>query len=128
LFETFVAGEIAKQATWSEADVRLYHFRTPGGREVDIVIEALDGSVAGIEVKLGASPGKKDFSGLAHLRDRLGDRFKAGVLVNTGSDTLPFGDRLWAVPVGGLWGEAPTPWSSVSEAAGAVTPTNPGGG
>jgi uncharacterized protein len=103
LFENFVAGEITKQATWSEADVRLHHFRSHGGREVDIVIEALDGSVAGIEVKLGASPGPRDFSGLAHLRDKLGDRFKAGVVVNTGAETLPFGDRLWVVPVAGLW-------------------------
>jgi uncharacterized protein len=48
LFENFVAGEIAKQATWSESDVRLHHFRTAGGREVDVVIESADGGVAGI--------------------------------------------------------------------------------
>lgn len=103
LFENFVAGEIAKQATWSESDVRLHHFRTAGGREVDVVIESADGSVAGIEVKLSASPTRSDFSGLAHLRDKLGTRFKAGVVVNTGSERLPFGDRLWAMPVSGLW-------------------------
>lgn len=103
LFENFIAGELAKQATWSQADVRLHHFRTRGGREVDILVEASDGSVAGIEVKLSASPSARDFSGLAYLRDRLGERFKAGVVVHTGSDTLPFGERLWAVPAGGVW-------------------------
>lgn len=105
LFENFVAGEIAKQATWSEADVRLHHFRTRGGREIDILLEAADGSVAGLEVKLSSSPAERDFGGLAHLRDRLGERFKAGVVVHTGADTLPFGDRLWALPVSGLWAE-----------------------
>jgi len=103
LFENFVASEVLKQASRLDRRVGLHHFRTPGGREVDIVGETNDGSVIGIEVKIGASPRKSDFSGLAHLRDALGDRFKAGALVNTGAETLPFGDRLWAVPVAGLW-------------------------
>lgn len=103
LFENFVAGELLKQATWSEQKLRLHYFRTAGGREVDIVIETRDGSVAGVEVKLGSSPTARDFSALAHLRDRLGERFRAGALVHTGPETLPFGDRLWAVPVASLW-------------------------
>jgi uncharacterized protein len=103
LFENFVASEIVKQASWLEQKVELHHFRTAGGREVDIVGEADDGSVVGIEVKLSATPRTSDFSGLAHLRDKLGARFRAGVVVNTGAETLPFGERLWAVPVSALW-------------------------
>ncbi len=103
LFENFVASEIVKQASWLERTIELHHFRTPGGREVDIVGEADDGSVVGVEVKLGATPRASDFSGLAHLRDTLGARFKAGVVVCTGAETLPFGKRLWAVPVAALW-------------------------
>jgi len=103
LFENFVATEVLKQASRLDRRIGLRHFRTPGGRKVDIVGETNDGSVIGIEVKLGASPRKTDFSGLARLRDALGDRFKAGVVLNTGVETLPFGDRLWAVPVAGLW-------------------------
>lgn len=103
LFENFVATEVLKQTSRIDRRVGLHHFRTPGGREVDIVAETNDGSVVGIEVKLGASPRKSDFSGLAHLRDALGDRFKAGIVLNTGAETLPFGERLWAVPVAGLW-------------------------
>jgi len=103
LFENFVAGEIAKQATWSETQTRLHHLRTAGGREVDVLLEAADGRIAGIEVKLGATPSSGDFSGLAYLRDRLGERFTGGVVVGTGAETLSFGDRLWSVPVVGLW-------------------------
>ncbi len=104
LFENFVASEVAKQATWYEADVALHHFRTAGGREVDLVVEARDGAVAGIEAKLGATVRERNFSGLRRLRDSLGDRFRAGVVVHTGVETLPFGDRLWAMPVAGVWG------------------------
>jgi uncharacterized protein len=107
LFENFVAAELLKQATWSESSVRLHHFRTAGGREVGIVIEAPDGRVAGVGVKLGSTPKVGDFGGLAYLRDRLGERFMAGIVVNTAPETLSFGDRLWAVPVSGLWSGAP---------------------
>lgn len=103
LFENFVASEIIKQASWLDQRIELHHFRTAGGREVDILAEAHDGSIVGIEVKLGASPKASDFSGLARLRDRLGPRFRAGVVLNTGAETLPFGERLWALPVAALW-------------------------
>jgi uncharacterized protein len=103
LFENFVASEILKQASRLDRSVELHHFRTAGGREVDIVGEAADGSVVGIEVKLSATPSKSDFSGLTHLRGKLGSRFRAGVVVSTGAETLPFGERLWAVPVAALW-------------------------
>ena len=103
LFENFVASEIVKQASRLDQSVSLHHFRTAGGRGVDVVGEADDGSVVGVGVKLGATPRMSDFSGLAHLRDKLGARFKAGVVVNTGAETLPFGERLWAVPVAALW-------------------------
>jgi uncharacterized protein len=102
-FENFVAAELAKQATWAQREVRLHHFRTAGGREVDVVLEDREGRLVGIEAKLGATPHERDFSGLAHLREKLGDKFKAGVVLNTGPRTLPFGDRLWAAPVSTLW-------------------------
>jgi len=49
---------------------------------------------------------KGDFRGLAFLRDKLGRAFKAGAMLYTGANTLPFGDRLAAVPMSGLWSGA----------------------
>lgn len=103
VFETFVATEIARQIAWQGNAPRQYHYRDRDGREVDIILERRDGAVVAIEVKSAASASSSDFRGLRHLRDRLGDRFKAGVLLYTGPSTVPFGDRLAAVPLGGLW-------------------------
>lgn len=103
LFENFIASEIAKQASWCDTDVRLHHLRSAAGREIDLVLETRDGTVAAIESKLSATVHASDFNALRHLRDRLGERFKTGVVTYTGPDTLPFGERLWAVPVSGLW-------------------------
>jgi hypothetical protein len=44
-----------------------------------------------------------DFASLRHLQQRLGDRFHLGVVFHTGKGTLPFGERLFAVPIDALW-------------------------
>jgi uncharacterized protein len=98
---SFVAMELLRQAGWADRPVDLFHYRDKQQREVDVVLERRD--VVGIEVKASATPKVNDFAGLRHLRDTLVDRFKAGVVLHTGADTLPFGDRLAAVPVSGLW-------------------------
>lgn len=102
-FETFVTTEVLRQVAWQEDVPSVFHFRDRDGREVDLVLERRDGSVAGVEVKSAASVSTADFRGLRHLRDKLGERFKLGVVLYTGEHALPFGDRLAAVPISGLW-------------------------
>lgn len=103
LLEGFVAGELRRQLTWSEERAQLSHFRERTTGEVDIVMETPDGRVAGIEVKATSLPGRKDAKGLAYLRDKLGRRFVAGLVLHTGTTGGPFGDRLAAVPMDVLW-------------------------
>ncbi len=103
LFETFVLMELVKQATWSTTHAELYFYRDSEKREVDLLIEAPSGDVVGIEVKAGASVDPSASRGLRFLRDKLGARFKLGIVVYCGEHTLPFGERIWAVPVSGLW-------------------------
>lgn len=103
MLESFVAMELVRQAELAEWPLTVHHYRDQRQREVDVVLERHSGEVVGVEVKAGATPHSADFAGLRYLRDRLGQRFKAGALIYTGSRTLPFGDRLAAVPVSGLW-------------------------
>jgi predicted AAA+ superfamily ATPase len=103
LLETFVTMELVKQQTWADARVQLFFYRDKEQREVDVVIESVTGDVAGVEVKAAASVGRADTRGLRFLRDKLGDRFKAGIVLYTGSTTLQIGERIWAVPLRGLW-------------------------
>ncbi|MDR2850548.1 MAG: DUF4143 domain-containing protein [Desulfovibrio sp.] len=100
LLESFVAGELLKQSSWTEHPVSLYHYRSQSGEEVDVVLEDRSGRVAAVEVKLAAGVASHDSKGLAALRDALGDRFVRGVIVYTGQEVIPMGDRIVAVPVG----------------------------
>jgi uncharacterized protein len=106
VLESFVAMELLRQSDWLEEPVRLYHYRDKQQREVDVIVERYSGEVAGIEVKASATVSGRDFAGLRYLREKLGSRFKGGVVLYAGSDTLPFGERLAAVPLEGLWAGA----------------------
>ena len=103
LLEGFVAMEIARQLTWSEHEVELFHYRTRDGTEVDIVLQDPTGQVVGIEVKAAMSVREHDFRGLRHLADRLGDDLLVGIVFYLGRETLSFGPRLKAMPVASLW-------------------------
>jgi len=103
LLENFVAMELRKQSAWSRARVGLHHFRTVAGQVVDFVLEHEDGRLVGIEVKASSTVTGADFRGLKALREATSARFHRGVLLYTGSEALPFGSGMYALPVGALW-------------------------
>lgn len=103
LLESFIAAELLKQSSWSEARPSLHHFRTHGGHEVDLVLEDARGRVVGIEVKSGATVRPSDFAGLRALAEVAGRSFVQGVVVYSGGEIVPLGDRLRAVPITALW-------------------------
>ncbi len=96
-------GEVRRKATWAATPPTLHHVRDRAGPEVDLVLEADDGRVAGIEIKAAAAFERRDARGPEILRDKLGDAFTNGVVLYLGDTVLPIGDRLTAMPVSALW-------------------------
>jgi len=103
LLEAFVISEIHKQRTWSELDYTLFHYRDCDKKEVDLVLELSGGRIIAIEIKAASSFSAKDFAGLKVLREILGTRFHCGIVLYTGTQALPFGDRLFAAPISSIW-------------------------
>lgn len=104
LLETFVFQELRRQASWHDDEIRLFHYRDKDGAEVDIVLERGAGDVAGVEVKASATVTAADFRGLRKLKAAAGKKFCGGVVLYDGETVAGFGDGLYAVPVGVLWG------------------------
>jgi predicted AAA+ superfamily ATPase len=100
--ENFVAMEILRHAEWSERAPKLFHYRQ-GRDEIDVVLEDRAGDVACVEVKSRASVQTRDWRALERMRDKKGKAFRCGVLLYTGESTVPLSDRIFAVPVSGLW-------------------------
>ena len=104
LLESFVYNELRKQALWVDEPLAFHHYRDKDKVEVDVVMESASGGCYGIEVKAAASLRAGDFAGLRRLRRVAGSRFRMGVLLYDGDHTTAFGEGLFAVPVGALWG------------------------
>jgi len=103
LTETFVALELRRQLGWWSVSATLHHYRDHDGAEVDLLLEADDGRIVGIEVKSGHRLGLDATRHLAGLRLAVGDRFVRGVVLHGGDTATPLDDRTWALPISALW-------------------------
>lgn len=103
LFETFVVTELRRQRTVSEIHPQLMHVRVAERHEVDLVLEHPSKGVVAIEIKSTRTPRAADAAGLVYLRDRLGERFRAGVLIHLGDSNGSLGDRITALHASCLW-------------------------
>ena len=103
LLETFVAGELLKQASWHDDVREVAHWHTHDGQEVDLLIETYDGGVIGFEIKARGKAVSKDLVGLRLLRELLGDQLRAGFVLNTGQHAGRLEDRIYVLPIDRLW-------------------------
>lgn len=103
IFENFVASELLKLLSFGNVNAQLFHFRTSDNKEVDFILEKGDGRLAAIEVKSKDRITEDDFKGLIELQKQVQDDLVSGVVLYRGNNVVPFGHRLWAVPVALLW-------------------------
>lgn len=103
LLETFVVGELCREASWLEGIAALGHWRTHDGQEVDLIVERDDGAVLAFEVKAGRQVTKADARHLLRLRKTLGERLLAGVVLCMGPRSYRLDDRIHVLPIDRLW-------------------------
>jgi len=104
IFENFIATEIMKAAK-SLGPLSVSHFNPVQnqGNEVDFVIENSNGEAMAIEAKLAGTVNEKDWANMIVLKDTLGNKFKKGIVIYTGTELMPINRNIWAVPVNYLW-------------------------
>lgn len=104
LIDTFVVAQLRAELLGGRHRARLHHLRDQNGdHEVDVLVELGLNRVIAIEIKAHSAPTAKSARHLAWLRDRLGDRFVAGVVLHTGPHSYPLGEAITAVPICALW-------------------------
>lgn len=102
--EGLVFTQLRAEALAASTPMTLHHLRTLNGRvEVDFVIEGVGGRIAAIEVKASTAVTAHDARHLGWLRDAVGEAFCAGIVLHSGPDAFPLGERLWALPMAHLW-------------------------
>jgi predicted AAA+ superfamily ATPase len=105
MLETFTLSQLRPLLAVADRRVVAHHLRQQDGRhEVDVILEAADGHIVGIEIKASAGPSTSDAKHLAWLRDELADRFTCGIVLHTGKAIYSLGERVTAAPIAALWG------------------------
>jgi predicted AAA+ superfamily ATPase len=97
LFESLVTLSVRVYAQRAGAQVR--HLRTHRGeREIDLIVQARDGAVVAIEVKLSATVGDADVKHLKWLAAQIGKDLRDQVVVTTGAHAYRRPDGIAVVP------------------------------
>ena len=94
LFETFVVGELIKQASWRDDVRELGHWRTHNGRK-SISSPKPRRNRCRLRNQGGSRGRPKGLPGLRALREALGDQFRAGFFFNTGTEAYRIEDRIY---------------------------------
>ena len=102
LVETWAAQNLAALAETADPPVRLHYWHIQGRHEVDFVLER-GRELLAVEIKAGSRWGERDLAGLRAFL-QANPRCRAGWLAYNGTECVPLGERLWAVPLGGVLG------------------------
>jgi predicted AAA+ superfamily ATPase len=105
VLDTFVAAQIRAEVPVCSTRPRLHHLRQEQGRrEVDLLAELAGHRIVAIEIKAASAPRADAAKHLRWLREELGDRFVAGVVLHTGPHLYELGPDIVAAPICALWG------------------------
>lgn len=98
LFETLVVTEVVKLSARSAMTPRMWHWRSHGGAEVDLLLER-DGRFVPVEVKATPRPSERDARGIRAFRD-ANPRLAAGpgFIVSTAPEPYELRDGIVVVP------------------------------
>ncbi len=97
IIETYIVLDIIKTLTTMQPGAGIYHWRSHGGAEVDMVLEQ-NGVFIPIEIKSTTRPSRKDTLGIRAFRDtyphlEIGD----GIVVHLGTNNYKLSDNETAI-------------------------------
>lgn len=101
LLATFAVMELVKTAPWSSSRPTLASFRA--GPEDLIILEDHRHQLVAFTVSAATTLQAEAFQGLQALRDRVGERLRAGVVLHAGGQARAAGAGFWSLPFQALW-------------------------
>lgn len=104
LFDTFSVAQIRPEVHHNLNAATMFHLRTNGGRhEVDLIVKLKNNKILAFEFKAGSSPMNSDTKHLKWLKEEIGSRFVAGIVLHAGSSIYQLEDRIFAIPLSSFW-------------------------
>ena len=95
-------AELRKHLSLSHKITEYSFYRIADKKEIDFILERA-GRIVAIEIKLAQSVQDRDFKQIKALQALVPESFHAGIVLCSGDRILPFGEGVWAVPIGILF-------------------------
>ena len=92
-------AELLKHTTTAEADHQLLYYRDKEKNEVDVVIEDASGLLVGVKVRVSVTVKDSDLRRLKKRVSVAGEKFKIGIRLYDGTETMHLGNGIWATPL-----------------------------
>ena len=95
-----VFGELLKHISYSDAQPKIYHYRTNDKKEIDFILERGEQLFA-IEVKSSKAVSKSTFKHIIDFQNKSAEKV-VGIVFYSGDSVLSFSDSnndLYAVPL-----------------------------
>lgn len=104
LFDTFSVAQIRPEVFHNFNSAKMFHLRTNGGRhEVDLIVKLENNKILAFEFKAGSSPTNSDAKHLKWLKEEIGEKLIAGIVLHAGSSIYELEDRIYAIPLSSFW-------------------------
>ena len=98
LFESWVVNHVHQQFVQLPVPPQVYHWRTSGGAEVDLILE-LDGKLYPIEIKCKTNLTGHDTRGLRSFRESQGEKkVQTALIVYAGQEIFQLDAHTIAIP------------------------------
>lgn len=97
IFETFAVNQILKQLSRFSSTPTLYHWRTAGGAEVDVIIE-MNGRLFPIEIKAKTNLSGHDTKSLRVFINTYKEKCSQGIIFYAGKEIYKAAENIWAIP------------------------------
>ena len=103
LFETWAVNEIRKQCSLLSSPPNIYHWRSHGGGEVDLILER-DGIFYPMEMKMTTQPSRNDTRGISAFRNTYPKAsIAAGAVICCANRSYKISEDTYAVPWNRKW-------------------------
>ena len=100
VIESFVYSELLKHISYSEAQAKMYHYRTTDKKEIDFIVEKTD-KILAIEVKASQTIKKEVFKHIIDFQKKTSKEV-IGIVLYAGESLLSFSDekhQRYAIPL-----------------------------
>ncbi len=93
LLENYIFTELAKESSYADNPVKIYHYRDLRKNEIDFILQSADNKIVPIEVKTKSEIKAKDISGILNFAQNYSGKIFRAFVFYSGKELVPMSNK-----------------------------------